>query len=224
MSTPKKNSPLKQLRSPILRLIDTCANSKNTQTREYLNLFLSLVRNTHSQHEEPKKQRALEAILKKSGVYQKRHRTTAYADNLALTTRSRRAYSVNWKAHEEHEKKTYVEKYINICQHFGRDTVSFKVERCEFKFEKVNYFGCLGVTVTNTIDEGLEIQKPSLTLLQTPQCCSIIQSKEGTTLMEEEEMADRWQQYVEEPYNELETFQELEREEDIIPNELGPRQ
>jgi hypothetical protein len=45
---------------------------------------------------------------------------------------------------------------------------------------------------------------------------NIIESKEIKTLIEDEEIADRWQQYIEELYNDSEELEELEREE------LGP--
>jgi len=51
---------------------------------------------------------------------------------------------------------------------------------------------------------------------------TIIESKEGKTLIEDEEIADRWQLYIEELYNDSEELEELEREEEITPEELGP--
>ena len=39
--------------------------------------------------------------------------------------------------------------------------------------------------------------------------------------MEGEEIAHRWQQYIE-LFNDLEELEELEREEEITPKELGP--
>ena len=50
---------------------------------------------------------------------------------------------------------------------------------------------------------------------------TIIESKEGKPLIEDEEIEDRWQQYTEESYNDSEEL-ELEREEEITPEELGP--
>jgi hypothetical protein len=50
---------------------------------------------------------------------------------------------------------------------------------------------------------------------------TIIESKEGKTFIEDEEIADRWQQYIEELHNDSEELEELEREEDITPEELG---
>jgi hypothetical protein len=35
-------------------------------------------------------------------------------------------------------------------------------------------------------------------------------------------IADRWQQYIGELYSDLEELEELEREEEITPEELGP--
>ena len=46
---------------------------------------------------------------------------------------------------------------------------------------------------------------------------NIIESKEGKILIEGEEIADRWQQYTEELYNDSEELEELEREEEITP-------
>ena len=40
--------------------------------------------------------------------------------------------------------------------------------------------------------------------------------------MEEEEIADRWKQYIEELYDDPDELEELEREEEITPEELGP--
>ena len=51
---------------------------------------------------------------------------------------------------------------------------------------------------------------------------TIMESKEGKTLIEDEEIVDRWQQYIEELYNDSEEHEELEREEEITPKELGP--
>ena len=51
---------------------------------------------------------------------------------------------------------------------------------------------------------------------------TIIEWKEEKTLIEDEEIADRWQQYIEELYNDSEELEELEREEEITPEELGP--
>ncbi|KAF5288401.1 hypothetical protein FQA39_LY15438 [Lamprigera yunnana] len=48
----------------------------------------------------------------------------------------------------------------------------------------------------------------------------VIKSKDYTTPVEEKEIAGRWQQYVE--YDDLEVFEELEREEGMISDELGP--
>ena len=47
-------------------------------------------------------------------------------------------------------------------------------------------------------------------------------SKEGTTAIEDEEVADRWQQYVEELCNDSQELEEWESEEEITPKELGP--
>jgi hypothetical protein len=41
-------------------------------------------------------------------------------------------------------------------------------------------------------------------------------------LLETEEIADRWQHYIEELYNDSEETEELEREAEITPEELGP--
>jgi len=43
--------------------------------------------------------------------------------------------------------------------------------------------------------------------------------KRRKALIEDEEITDRWQQYVEELYNDSD---ELKREEEITPEELGP--
>jgi len=51
---------------------------------------------------------------------------------------------------------------------------------------------------------------------------NIIESKQRKTLMEDEEIADRWQQYIEELYNDSEELEELEREKEMTPEELGP--
>jgi len=51
---------------------------------------------------------------------------------------------------------------------------------------------------------------------------TIIESKEGKTLIEDEEITDRWQQYIEELYNDSEELEELEREEETSPEELCP--
>ena len=48
------------------------------------------------------------------------------------------------------------------------------------------------------------------------------QKKEKLLLIEDEEIADRWQQYIEELYNDSEELEELEREEETTPEELGP--
>jgi hypothetical protein len=50
---------------------------------------------------------------------------------------------------------------------------------------------------------------------------TIIESKEGKTLIEDDEITDRWKQYIEELYNDSEEPEELEREEEITPEELG---
>ena len=50
---------------------------------------------------------------------------------------------------------------------------------------------------------------------------TIIETQEGKTLIEDEEIADRWQQYIKELYNDSEALEELEREE-ITPKELDP--
>ena len=39
---------------------------------------------------------------------------------------------------------------------------------------------------------------------------TIIESKEGKTLIEDDEIADRWKQYTEELYNDSEELEELE--------------
>ena len=41
-------------------------------------------------------------------------------------------------------------------------------------------------------------------------------------LIEDEEIADIWQQYIEELYNDSEEIEELERGEEITPEQLGP--
>ena len=41
-------------------------------------------------------------------------------------------------------------------------------------------------------------------------------------LLENEEITDRWQHYIEELYNDSEELEELEGEEEITPEELGP--
>jgi len=46
---------------------------------------------------------------------------------------------------------------------------------------------------------------------------TVIESKEGKTLIEDKEIAGRWQQYIEELYD----SEELE-EEETTPEELGP--
>jgi len=46
---------------------------------------------------------------------------------------------------------------------------------------------------------------------------TIIESKERKTLIEDEEIADRWQLYIEELHNDSEKLEELEREEEITP-------
>jgi hypothetical protein len=51
---------------------------------------------------------------------------------------------------------------------------------------------------------------------------TIVESKEGKPLIEDEEIADVWQQYIEELYNDSEELEELERGEEITPEELGP--
>jgi len=70
-----------------------------------------------------------------------------------------------------------------------------------------------------------EILRSHTTLLETffgkPKIKhTIIETKEGKTLTEDEEIADRWQQYIEELHNDSEELEELEREE-ISPEELG---
>ena len=50
---------------------------------------------------------------------------------------------------------------------------------------------------------------------------AIIESKEGKTLIEDEEIAGRWQQYTEELHDDPDELEELEREEENTPEELG---
>ena len=51
---------------------------------------------------------------------------------------------------------------------------------------------------------------------------AINETKEGKTLIEDEEKADRWQQYIEELYDGADELEELEREEEITAEELDP--
>jgi hypothetical protein len=50
---------------------------------------------------------------------------------------------------------------------------------------------------------------------------TIIKSKEGKMLLENEERADRWQHYIEELCNDSDVLEELEREKEITTEELG---
>ena len=51
---------------------------------------------------------------------------------------------------------------------------------------------------------------------------NIIESKEGKIRIEDKEIADRWKQYDEELYDDPDELEELEREEEITPEELSP--
>jgi len=49
-----------------------------------------------------------------------------------------------------------------------------------------------------------------------------MESKKEKLFIEDEERADRWQQYIEELYNDTEELEKVEREEEITSEELGP--
>lgn len=51
---------------------------------------------------------------------------------------------------------------------------------------------------------------------------NIIKSNDMKILMDNDEVADRWKEYVENLYNSAEGFEEIEKEEDIPLDELGP--
>ena len=76
---------------------------------------------------------------------------------------------------------------------------------------------------TSLIDEILNNHTTLLRLFEKPQTKStIIKSKEGKTLIQDEEIADRWEQNVGELYNDTEELEELDREVEITPEKLGP--
>ena len=115
----------------------------------------------------------LEAAFRDTGiptegiVYQRKQQIIAYADDIALITRSKRELERVFSKQERttrryglqiHEEKT---KYLVMEEGLGKERIfgKFPTDAKVYNFEKVMSFEYLGVTVTHNNDEDKEIEK-----------------------------------------------------------------